>query len=362
MIEPPYALTCELTHRCPLKCLYCSNPLSLIRAEDELTTDEWLRVICEAKELGIVQVNFSGGEPLAYEGLPQIVALCKNFDLYTHLVTSGIGLDRRKFDTLRQSGLESIQISFQADDERLSESIAGGNFLAQKRAAASLVAGSDIPLTLNVVLSRFNLDRLEQILDQFLKFRPRRIELANVQFYGWALANRSYLLPSSEQLKRAEALYLARKAKLNGEVEIDWVISDYFENYPKPCMGGWASTHLCVTPVGEALPCLAASAIKGLPFPSVKSKDLSWIWYESEAFNRFRGLGWMTKPCSECELRFVDFGGCRCQAFLLTGDASSADPVCRLSPARHLIDEALAEKNRTAVRYRCFSQPDASVP
>lgn len=341
-IQAPYSLTAEITHRCPLNCLYCSNPVDLARREDELAADQWLSIFREAAALGVVQINMSGGEPLVSRDLETLIAEARRLDMYTHLVTSGVGLTQERMSALVGSGLESLQISIQSSDRALAESVAGVDVFQAKSEALKIGAASGLPLTLNVVLHRMNLHQIESIIEFALAHGAARLELANTQFYGWALANRTHLIPSRSQLDLAQSVVDKKRQELQGKIEIIWVLSDYHEQFPKPCMGGWAATSLAVAPDGTALPCLAARAIDTISFPSAITHPLSWVWYESEAFNAFRGYGWMKEPCLSCERKTIDFGGCRCQAFLLTGDAAKTDPVCSLSASRKLIDRAIA--------------------
>lgn len=349
-VSNPYTLTMELTHRCPLRCLYCSNPLELVRAPNELLVEEWLSIIDQAAKLSIVQANLTGGEPLAYAGLPQIIERLKKHDIYSNLITSGIGLTEEVLSELISCGLESIQISLQSASAQTAELIAGWDVQQQKLAALRLVANSKLPSALNVVLHRHNLHEVGELIDLAHSLGVKRLELANTQYYGFAVANMEHLLPTQQQMCDALVVYETKKNQLQGKMQLSWIIGDYLENSPKPCMGGWASQHMVVSANGTAYPCLAASAINTLSFPSTKEKTLAWIWKESPAFNAFRGLDWMVEPCRTCEFREKDLGGCRCQAFLLAGDAAQADPVCKLSPHHHMVEEkvAAAESNATA--------------
>lgn len=328
----PYALTAELTHRCPLHCAYCSNPLELQKRENELGTAEWLRVLEEAADLGVVHVHFTGGEPLLRPDLEALVARSRELGLFVNLITSGVGLTRERVRRLAEAGVDSLQLSVQAAETGLADRIAGFKAHEQKRRAAEWVKAEGIPLQANVVLHKHNLHQVEEIIDLCVSWGADRLELANAQYYGWAFANREHLLPSLEQLEAAEAAYLRSKARLAGKIELIWIVPDYYADYPKPCMGGWANVSFTVTPDGRALPCTAAAGIETLRFDSVRERGLAWIWRESEAFNAFRGPDWMREPCRSCDRRHQDFGGCRCQAYLLTGDARNADPVCILSP------------------------------
>ena len=359
MTDLPLALVAELTHRCPLHCPYCSNPLALTRPE--LDTSRWLDVFRQAGELGIVQLQLSGGEPLLRDDLERLVAYASALGLYTHLVTSGVGLDASRLHALEQAGLRSIQISLQADEARLADRIAGRKAHAQKLAALAAVTESSLALTLNVVVHALNIGRLAEMVSLCERFEPHRIELANVQYYGWAMPNRAALMPSREQVAEAVRVYDRLRARLEPVTEVIWVLPDYHEQFPKPCMGGWGRTSLTVTPDGTVLPCLAAAQIVTLTFESVRDRPLAAIWHDSAAFNAFRGTGWMQEPCRSCERRFADHGGCRCQAFLLTGDAARTDPVCSLSPDRHMVSGALAERGtHRRLRYRRFERDQSN--
>lgn len=340
----PFGMLAELTYSCPLHCPYCSNPLNLADYGEELSTEEWERVLGEARRLGVLQVHLSGGEPLRRRDLAQIVGCARELGLYTNLITSAIGLSRRRAQELREAGLDHVQISIQADEPALSDRIAGTPSYEKKVAAARMVKELGWPLTLNVVIHRHNIDRIGRVLDLAEELGADQIELANTQYYGWALRNRAALLPSRAQLERAEEVVRAARERLEGRMEIVYVIPDYYSKYPKPCMGGWGRRQLTVVPDGHVLPCPAAHVLP-LPKVSVREHPLEWIWEESPLFNRFRGTEWMPEPCRSCKRREVDFGGCRCQAFLLTGDAARTDPACHLSPDHGIVEEAVRVAN-----------------
>lgn len=347
----PFALLAELTYACPLHCPYCSNPLALDDYRDELTTAEWQRVLTEAAELGVLHVHLSGGEPMQRRDIVDLVRCASGLGLYTNLITSGLGLSERRAEQLRDAGLDHVQISIQADEQTPSDRIAGTPSYERKREAAALVKRLGWPLTLNVVLHRQNLDRIRGILDLAEEMGADRIELANTQYYGWAGLNRTELLPSRDQLERAEAVVREARERLAGRMEIIYVIPDYYSRYPKPCMDGWARRQLTVVPNGDALPCPAAQELgRGLDLPraNVREHPLAWIWQESPLFQRFRGEEWMPDPCRSCERRGLDFGGCRCQAFALTGDAARTDPVCHLAPDHEIVTAAVAAANDPA--------------
>jgi pyrroloquinoline quinone biosynthesis protein E len=343
-VEPPLALLAELTHRCPLRCPYCSNPLALERAGAELDTETWQRVLGEAAAMGVLQVHFSGGEPLARRDLAALVGHATKAGLYGNLITSGIGLDAARMAALVEAGLEHVQLSLQDADLAKGDRIAGlAGAQAQKRQVARLVIEAGLPLTVNAVVHRQNLDRLGDMIELALTLGADRLEVAHVQYYGWALRNRAALLPSREQLDRATADVEAARARLKGVLTIDYVVPDYYARRPKACMGGWGRRFLNVTPAGKVLPCHAAETLPGLRFPNVAEASLAAIWQQDPAFDHFRGTAWMPEPCRSCERREVDWGGCRCQAFALTGDATRTDPACALSPDHVLLAEARGE-------------------
>jgi pyrroloquinoline quinone biosynthesis protein E len=339
-VDRPFGLLAELTYGCPLHCPYCSNPLELAAYRDELATQEWLRVLAEARDLGVLQLHLSGGEPLLRRDLAEIVRTASELGLYTNLITSALGLTPRRAGQLRTAGLDHVQISVQADEAALSDRLAGTPSFERKLSAARLVKQLGWPLTLNVVLHRRNLDRVDRILDLAEELGADRVELANTQYYGWALRNRAGLLPSRAQVERAEVLVRAARERLAGRMEIIYVLPDYYSRYPKPCMGGWGRRQLTVVPNGDVLPCPTAHTLP-LPRASVREHSLAWIWEESPLFRKFRGTDWMSDPCRSCPRREVDFGGCRCQAFQLTGDAARTDPVCHLSPDHGLVADAV---------------------
>jgi pyrroloquinoline quinone biosynthesis protein E len=347
-MDKPYALLAEVTYACPLHCPYCSNPLAMDDYRDELTTAEWQRVITEAAELGVLQLHLSGGEPMQRHDIVDLVRCANQLGMYTNLITSGLGFSTRRAEALRDAGLDHVQVSIQADERDLSDQIAGTPSFERKHVVARLVKQLGWPLTLNVVLHRQNIDRIGAILDMAAVMEADRIELANTQYYGWAGPNRAELLPSRDQLERSEAVVRAARERLGDRMEIIYVIPDYYSRYPKPCMDGWARRQFTVVPNGEALPCPAAHELTralGLPRASVREHSLEWIWAESPLFQQFRGDEWMPNPCRSCDRRDIDFGGCRCQAFALTGDAARTDPVCHLSPDHQLVEAAVAAAN-----------------
>ncbi|MFJ6535410.1 pyrroloquinoline quinone biosynthesis protein PqqE [Paenarthrobacter sp. NPDC091711] len=347
-MDKPYGLLAELTYACPLQCGYCSNPLQLDEYRDELSTEEWKRVFTEAAGLGVLQLHLSGGEPLQRHDIVDLVQSGSGLGLYTNLITSGLGLSTRRAKQLRDAGLDHVQLSIQADEQAASDHIAGTVSFERKQVAARLVKELGWPLTLNVVLHRQNIDSIGGIIAMAEAMEADRVELANTQYAGWAGPNQPELLPTQEQLDRAEVVVSGARDRLGDRMEIIYVIPDYYSKYPKPCMDGWASRQFTVVPNGEALPCPAAHELArglGLPPANVRDHSLEWIWEESPLFQQYRGDAWMPDPCRSCDRKEIDFGGCRCQAFALTGDAAKTDPVCHLSPDHGLVEAAVAAAN-----------------
>jgi pyrroloquinoline quinone biosynthesis protein E len=307
----------------------------LSQTSNELTTEEWKRVIGEASDLGVLHILFSGGEPLLRKDLPELVATAQDAGMYTNLITSSLGFTRVRAQQLKAAGLDSVQISFQADEAGVADAIAGAQAHARKREAAHLARELGFPLTINVVLHRANIGHIEAIIALAEELDAQRLELANTQFLGWAFKNKEVLLPTRSQLEKAEKVAAAAQVRLRGKMEVLYILPDYYSDRPKPCMNGWGRRYLTVNPMGDVLPCQTAGEIPSLRFDNIRQHSLCWIWTESEAFNRFRGNAWMPEPCRSCPRREIDFGGCRCQAFLLTGDAANTDPACSLSPYRH---------------------------
>ncbi|POR47663.1 pyrroloquinoline quinone biosynthesis protein E [Paraburkholderia eburnea] len=342
----PLWLLAEVTYRCPLQCPYCSNPLDFARQGEELSTEQWIRVMTEARQMGAAQIGFSGGEPLVRKDLAQLIAEARKLGYYTNLITSGIGLNEQKLADFQRAGLDHIQISFQSSDEEVNNMLAGsGKAFAQKLAMARAVKAHGYPMVLNFVTHRYNIDDIDRIIELCIALEADFVELATTQFYGWAKLNRALLLPTREQLERAERITNEYRAKLEASgnpCKLIFVTPDYYEERPKPCMGGWGSLFLTVTPDGTALPCHGARMLP-VEFPNVRDHDLRHIWYESFGFNRFRGNAWMPEPCRSCDEKEKDFGGCRCQAFMLTGDAANTDPVCGKSPEHRIIVQARSE-------------------
>lgn len=353
-VPRPYTLVAELTYRCPLRCPYCSNPINLQLSQTELSTEQWQRVFSEAADLGVVQVHLSGGEPVVRKDLPALIRHARHCDLYTNLITGGTLLSEDSLQQFRDCGLDHVQLSVQDTDRDTAELIAGVRSYDKKLEAARLIKKLGFPLTLNVVVHRYNIEHVPELIALGAELGAQRLELANSQYYSWALENRNALLPT--QAQRDEAARSAREARerYRGVMEIVFVQVDYFTEEPKPCMGGWARTYMCITPTGEVLPCHAARIIPNLHFDNVQQHSLTTIWRESPALNAFRGDAWMQEPCRSCPQKEKDFGGCRCQAFLLTGDAAATDPVCHLSPQHSIVLDAVvaAEQGTAPLVYR----------
>jgi len=349
----PLALIAELTHRCPLHCVYCSNPIQMAGTQFELSTQDWTSVFRQAGKLGMLHAHFTGGEPLARTDLTELISAARAAGLYTNLITSGIGLNESRLQSLVDAGLDHIQISFQDSREEAANWIAGAKAHAHKidlsRAIRQRVDQKKLAFTVNLVVHRQNLDHLEEMIAFIEQLHPERIEIANAQYYGWALANRASLLPTRTQLDRAIAIVADAEQRLAGRIRIDSVVPDYYAKYPKACMGGWGRRLMLINPAGKALPCHAAEVLPGLSFENVREKTLQWIWQESDSFRRFRGEDWMPEPCRTCERRTEDFGGCRCQAFLLAGDATMTDPACSLAPSHPIVEDAVRNANATSV-------------
>lgn len=345
---PPLWLLLELTYQCPLHCPYCSNPADLA-IKQELGTEDWIRVLREARALGAVQLGLSGGEPLARNDLETIVGAAHDMGYYINLITSGVGLTEARIKALKLAGLDHIQLSFQDSTREMNDFLSSTRTFALKAKAAALIKQYEYPMVLNVVLHKLNIDHVEEILGMAQAMHADYVELANTQYYGWAWSNRDQLLPSREQVQRAEATTQRFRDKVGSTMQIYFVVPDYFERRPKACMNGLGSVFLTIAPDGTAMPCHAARMLPNLDLPNVRDASVEWIWFDSAGFNRFRSDDWMKEPCRSCPEKSRDFGGCRCQAFLLTGDAENTDPVCDLSPHHHLVTEAVARAASTQV-------------
>ncbi|MCZ7594174.1 pyrroloquinoline quinone biosynthesis protein PqqE [Hyphomicrobium sp.] len=366
----PLWLVIELTYKCPLKCPWCSNPVDFDRYRNELSTEEWMEVLREGRRLGSVQLGFTGGEPMLRRDLEELVEEADRLGYYTNLITSGVGLSHDRLRALKKAGLKQVQLSLQACDQELNEKLVGLDVFEHKIAIARAIKDEGFPMVLNVPVSRYNIDQTEKLIDLAADLGVEYLEFANLQYYNWALLNRAELLPTREQLAKSEAAVGRARERLGKQLTIYYVVPDYYDNRPKACMNGWGSIHLTIAPDGTALPCQEARLIKGIDFPNVREHGLAWIWRESPGFNRFRGESWMKEPCRSCNEREKDFGGCRCQAFLLTGDAANTDPVCTKSPHRHLIDALVGSAQQRGscstgnlvMRQRDIKQPtDAST-
>jgi PqqA peptide cyclase len=357
MIPNPLALIAEITHRCPLHCVYCSNPLELAGASSELSTTEWADIFEQAGKLGMLHAHFTGGEPLARPDLTELVAAARDAGLYTNLITSGIGLAETRLRALVDAGLDHIQVSFQDSREDAANWIAGAKAHAHKIELSRLIRQQKLAFTVNLVVHRQNIDHIEEMMAFIEQLEPERMEIAHTQYYGWALQNRAALLPTRAQLEKAAEAVAAAEKRLAGRIRIDSVVPDYYARFPKACMGGWGRRLMLINPAGKALPCHAAEVIPGLEFENIRRQTLEFIWKESSSFRRFRGEEWMPEPCRSCDQRSEDFGGCRCQALLLAGNAAATDPACSLAPAHQIVEAALAEANSSTA----VSQPVAAA-
>lgn len=353
---PPIAMLAELTYRCPLSCPYCSNPVQMAARDAELDTDTWADVFRQAADLGVLQLHLSGGEPAARRDLEELVAAAREAGLYTNLITSAIGLTQKRLAALDAAGLDHVQLSLQGTDAEMADRIGGykGGFKRKMQAAAWIVEAG-FPLTLNAVVHRQNLHQLPDAIEMAVAMKARRMEVAIVQFHGWAMLNRDAMMPTKQQAEEASAIVAEARERLKGTMVIDYVPADYHSDYPKRCMGGWGTTGLNVTPDGLVLPCHAAQTIPTLTFDNVRDRALAEIWYDGAAFNAYRGEDWMQEPCRSCDRRKLDFGGCRCQAMAIAGDPAATDPVCVKSPLHgrmREMAEAFAEDETAELVYR----------
>jgi pyrroloquinoline quinone biosynthesis protein E len=357
MIPNPLALIAEITHRCPLHCVYCSNPLEMAAVSSELSSAEWINVFQQSGKLGMLHAHFTGGEPLARPDLTELIAGARAAGLYTNLITSGIGLAEARWQALVEAGLDHIQLSFQDSREDAANWIAGAKAHAHKIELARTIRQHKVAFTVNLVVHRQNIDHLAEMIAFIEQLAPERMEIAHTQYYGWALENRAALLPTRVQLEKASEAVAAAEKRLAGRIRVDFVVPDYYARFPKACMGGWGRRLMLINPAGKVLPCHAAEVIPGLEFENVRQQTLEFIWRQSASFQRFRGEEWMPEPCRSCDQRAEDFGGCRCQALLLTGNAAATDPACSLAPAHSIVEAALAEANSSAA----VSQPVAAA-
>ncbi len=353
----PLWLLAELTYRCPLQCPYCSNPVDIAKYNNELSTDDWIRVLRQARKMGATQLGLSGGEPLVRQDLEALITEARALGYYTNLITSGVGMDEVRVRAFKEAGLDHIQISFQASSEELNNFLGGTRSFQHKRDMARVVKKYAYPMVLNIVLHRKNIDHIRDVLDMTVELNADYVELASTQYYGWSRVNIEQLLPTRAQLLNAEKIARDYQEKMKDNMKIIYVIPDYFENRPKACMNGWGSIFLTIAPDGSALPCHAAAQLPGLDFPNVKDHSIEAIWNESDAFNRFRGFDWMQEPCRSCPEKEKDFGGCRCQAYMLTGDARNADPVCDKSPYHRQLHDAVERIGKLSASTECEEKP-----
>ena len=339
---PPLWLLCELTYRCPLHCVFCYNPVNFDNVKNELDTESWIRVLRQSRKLGSVQCGFSGGEPLLRDDLEELVGEAHKLGYYTNLLTSGVGLTESRTSVLKDAGLDHIQLSFQDSTKELNDFLSHTKTFDLKLKVARTITDHDIPMVLNCVIHRLNIDYIENIIQMAIELGAECLELANTQFYSWAKVNQAHLLPSREQLERAEKITNEYRDKFADKIRIIFVVPDYYETRPKKCMNGWGNVFLTISPDGTALPCHTAAMLPGPAFPNVKQHSIEEIWYRSEGFNRFRGTDWMKEPCRSCSEKENDLGGCRCQAYMLANDPTVADPVCDKSPEHHNVEAAVA--------------------
>jgi pyrroloquinoline quinone biosynthesis protein E len=360
IITPPRWLLAELSYSCPLQCPYCANPIDFARHSDELSTEDWLRVFSEARAMGAVQLGLSGGEPLTRRDLPVLVRHARQLGYYTNLITSGYGMTEARIVELKEAGLDHIQVSIQSPDPALNDFLAGTESYEHKKEVARLVKKHGYPMVLCVVVHRQNIHQMRDILEMAVELEADYLELANTQYYGWAHVNRDQLLPTREQFEQAEAIAQDYKQRLKGKMKIYYVVPDFYEDRPKACMNGWGTTFLTIAPDGTALPCHSARELPGLNCPNVRDASVADIWLHSEAFNKFRGFGWMKEPCQSCPEKLKDFGGCRCQAYLLTGDMNATDPVCSLSPQHDRVLATIAAAGTSDAKPLVFRNPKNS--
>jgi PqqA peptide cyclase len=356
-VGPPLWLLAELTYRCPLHCVFCYNPVDFARQEDELGTDDWLRVLREGRAMGAVQLGLSGGEPLLRDDLEVIVAEARRLGFYSNLLTSGVGLTEERAAALKAAGLDHVQLSFQDSTREMNDFLSHTKTFTLKNKVAKIIKDQGWPMVMNVVIHRLNIDHIDRIIGMAHEMGAEYLELANTQYYSWAYVNRSQLLPTHAQLKHAEAVTDAWRAKLGEAMRIFFVAPDYHEGKAKKCVNGWGNMFMTIAPDGAALPCHTARMLPGLAFPNVREMNLRDIWFDSEGFNRYRGTGWMKEPCSSCAHKEEDLGGCRCQAYMLAQDAAAADPVCRLSPQHGLVQAAVAEAEAAAAAPQVKEHP-----
>lgn len=340
----PLWLLAEVTYRCPLHCAFCYNPTDYDKyTQNELTTEQWIKVLRDARKLGAIQLGISGGEPLLRDDIEEIVREAHTLGYYTNLITSGVGLTEKRISEFKEGGLDHIQLSMHDITEEINNFITNTKTFELKKKVAAMIKNHGYPMVLNVVIHRYNIGHMKEILEMAEALGADYVELANTQYYGWSLINRSQLMPTREQIDQAEAITNEFRAKVGNKMKIFFVVPDYFSERPKKCMNGWGEVFMIVTAEGTVLPCHSARVLPGMTFPDVRENGLEWAWKDSPAFNKYRGKDWMKEPCRSCAEQDKDLGGCRCQAFLLTGDAESADPVCSLSPNHHVIEKAILD-------------------
>ena len=362
LIGPPLWLLAELTYRCPLHCVFCYNPVDFARQTEELSTDDWMRVLRQGRELGAVQLGLSGGEPLVRDDLELIVAEARALGFYTNLLTSGVGLTEKRAAALKAAGLEHVQLSFQDSTREMNDFLSHTKTFELKNKTAKIIKDQGWPMVMNVVIHRMNIDHIDRIIGMAVELGAEYLEIANTQYYSWAYVNRAQLLPTHEQLQHAEKVTDAWREKLGNRMRIFFVAPDYHEGKAKKCVNGWGNMFITVAPDGTALPCHTAKMLPGLAFANVKDASLRDIWFDSEGFNRYRGTGWMKEPCSSCEFKEVDLGGCRCQAYMLANDPTMADPVCVKSPHHRLVTDAVAQAAVVTAAAAQAAVAQAAVP
>lgn len=340
----PLWLLAEVTYRCPLHCAFCYNPTDYVsHTQNELTTEEWLRALREARKMGALQLGISGGEPLLRDDIEEIVAEAGSLGYYSNLITSGVGLTEKRIAEFKRGGLDHIQLSMHDITKEINNFITDTNTFQLKQKVAAMIKDYGYPMVLNVVIHRYNIEHIGEILEMAEALGAEYVELANTQYYGWSLVNRAQLMPTKEQIEKAEAITNQFRERVGSKMRVFFVVPDYYSDRPKKCMNGWGEVFMIVTADGTVLPCHSARVLPNMTFPNVRENGLEWAWTESPAFNKYRGDSWMKEPCRTCPEKEKDLGGCRCQAFLLTGDAETADPVCSLSPHHDVILQAIEE-------------------
>lgn len=349
--KQPLWLLAEVTYRCPLHCAFCYNPTDYDKhTQNELSTEQWIQALRDARKMGAIQLGISGGEPLLRDDIEEIVIEAHKLGYYSNLITSGVGLTEKRIQAFKEGGLDHIQLSMHDITEEINNFITNTKTFELKKKVAAMIKGHGYPMVLNVVIHRYNIGHIGQILEMADALGADYIELANTQYYGWSLVNRSQLMPTKEQIDEAERVTNAFREKVGSKMKVFFVVPDYFNDRPKKCMNGWGEVFMIVTANGDVLPCHSARSLPGLAFPNVRENGLAWAWNESPAFNKYRGMDWLKEPCRSCDEKEKDLGGCRCQSYLLTGDAEAADPVCTKSPHHHLIEAAIQDAQNPLIR------------